>query len=340
MNRISIIGAGTWGTALACLICDNGHQTTLCTIFDKEAQELKANKIHKKLPEQKLSEDIYICASIEEAVKDAEVIVLAVPSVYTRGVARQAAPYYKEGQIIVNVSKGIEEKSLKCLAEQIEEEINEAQVAVLSGPSHAEEVSRRLPTTCVVGARTLEIAKFIQNIFMSPVFRVYTSPDILGIEIGGALKNVIALAAGISDGLGYGDNAKAALITRGIKEIARLGIEMGGYKQTFYGLSGIGDLIVTCASIHSRNRKAGMLIGQGYSLEEACKEVDMVVEGVYSAKAAKSLADKYGVDMPIVTEVNDVLFNYKSAKEAVDNLMLRERISENDDLSWDLCAKK
>ena len=240
-----------------------------------------------------------------------------------------------EGQIIVNVAKGIEETTLMTLSDIIEQEIPQANVAVLSGPSHAEEVGRGIPTTCVVSARTKETAEYLQGIFMSPVFRVYTSPDILGVELGGSLKNVIALAAGTADGLGYGDNTKAALITRGIAEIARLGIEMGAKSETLYGLSGMGDLIVTCASVHSRNRKAGYLMGKGYTMDEAMGEVKMVVEGVYSAKAAKQLAEKYQVDMPIVEEVNKVLFEGKSAETAVRDLMLRDKKTEAPLISWE-----
>ena len=221
------------------------------------------------------------------------------------------------------------------LSRQIEQEIPQADVAVLSGPSHAEEVGRRLPTTCVIGAKTRKTAEYLQSMFISNVFRVYTSPDILGIELGGSLKNVIALAAGIADGLGYGDNTKAALITRGIAEIARLGVKMGGKIETFTGLTGIGDLIVTCASVHSRNRKAGYLIGQGMSMQEAMDEVKMVVEGVYSAKAAAKLAQKYEVSTVERCVVNAVLFDGKSPAEAVNDLMMRESRSENHSLTWE-----
>lgn len=238
-----------------------------------------------------------------------------------------------EGQMIVNVAKGIEEKTLMTLSEIIEEEVPQAKVAVMSGPSHAEEVGRGIPTTIVVGAKSKKTAEYIQNIFMSEVFRVYISPDVLGIELGGSLKNVVALAAGIADGLGYGDNTKAALITRGITEIARLGTAMGGKFETFCGLTGIGDLIVTCASMHSRNRRAGILIGQGYTMEEAMKEVNMVVEGVYSAKAAMALAEKYQVQLPIIEQVNEVLFANKPADQAVKELMLRDKKMEI--TSWD-----
>ncbi|KIR03932.1 Glycerol-3-phosphate dehydrogenase [NAD(P)+] [Lachnospiraceae bacterium TWA4] len=259
---------------------------------------------------------------------------MAVASIYTRSTAKLVAPFIKEGQIIVNVAKGIEENTLLTLTEQISEEIPKANVCVLSGPSHAEEVSRGIPTTCVIGATTRETAEYLQTIFMSPVFRVYTSSDVLGIELGGALKNVIALAAGAADGLGYGDNTKAALITRGIAEISRLAVKMGAHSETLQGLSGIGDLIVTCASMHSRNRRAGILIGKGYTMDEAMAEVKMVVEGVYSTKAAKALADKYEISMPIVEEVNDVLFNNKPAKKAVEDLMLRDKTIESPIVSW------
>ena len=245
------------------------------------------------------------------------------------------ALYVKEGQVIVNVAKGIEEATLFTLSEIIEEEIPKAEVAVLSGPSHAEEVGRGIPTTIVVGARKKDTAEYLQNIFMNEAFRVYISPDVLGIELGAALKNVVALAAGIADGLGYGDNTKAALITRGIAEIARLGTAMGGKWETFCGLTGIGDLIVTCASMHSRNRRAGILIGQGHTMEEAMAEVKMVVEGVYSAKAAMGLAKKYHVQLPIIEQVNEVLFHGKSAAEAVGSLMLRDKKIENPIIPWE-----
>lgn len=275
-----------------------------------------------------------ITGDLEEAMREKELLVMAVPSVFVRRTAARMRPWCQKGQIVVNVAKGIEESTLKTLSQVIEDELPAADVAVLSGPSHAEEVSRGLPTTCVAGATTRKTAERIQDLFMNEVFRVYTSPDVLGIELGSALKNVIALAAGIADGLGYGDNAKAALITRGIAEIARLGTAMGGSIQTFSGLTGIGDLIVTCASMHSRNRRAGILIGQGKSMQEAMDEVHMVVEGVYSAKAAKALAEKYEQSMPIIQQVNAVLFDGKNAREAVNELMLRDKRREASDLVW------
>ena len=334
MANVSIIGAGSWGTALAFLLHENGHQVTEWSAFEKEAESLRTEHRLKTLPDLVLPDDMEFTSDLERAMKEKDLLVVAVPSIYVRETARKMKPFLKEGQLVVNVAKGIEEATLMTLTDILEEELPGADVAVLSGPSHAEEVSRGLPTTCVAGARTRKTAEKIQNLFMSPVFRVYISPDILGIEIGGALKNVIALAAGTADGLGYGDNTKAALITRGIAEIARLGIKMGGKPETFYGLTGIGDLIVTCASVHSRNRKAGYLMGQGYTMEEAMKEVQMVVEGVYSAKAALELSRKYQVEMPIVEQVNKVLFEHKNAEVAVKELMLRDKKIESDDTQW------
>ena len=287
-----------------------------------------------KLPGVEIPEGILFTTDMKETMSDKDVCVLAVPSPFIRSTCQKMKSYVRAGQIIVTVAQGIEESTLYTLTDIIEEEMPYADACVLSGPSHAEEVSRRLPTTCVVSARTRKTAEYLQSVFVSPVFRVYISPDMLGIELGGALKNVIALAAGTADGLGYGDNTKAALITRGIAEIARLGIKMGGRPETFYGLTGIGDLIVTCASVHSRNRKAGYLMGKGYTMQEAMDEVQMVVEGVYSAKAALTLAQKYQVEMPIVEQVNKVLFENKNAEEAVKELMIRDKKMESDSVQW------
>lgn len=336
MAKISVLGAGSWGTALSLLLYNNGHEVTLWSALEHEVEMLREKREHtSKLPGVILPAEMEITTDLEKSLKEPDVAVLAVPSPFTRSTAHQMAPFVRENQKIVNVAKGVEEKTLMTLSEIIEEEIPNADVCVLSGPSHAEEVGKGIPTTCVVSSRTRETAEYLQGIFMSPVFRVYTTPDILGVELGGALKNVIALAAGTADGLGYGDNTKAALITRGIAEIARLGVKMGAKAETFYGLSGIGDLIVTCASVHSRNRRAGFLMGQGRTMEEAMKEVEMVVEGVYSAKAAKGLAEKYEVEMPIITEVNKVLFEGKAASEAVMDLMLRDKKVETPMLPWE-----
>lgn len=335
MAKISVIGAGSWGIALASVLDKNGHEVTIWSVLEDEINMLKEKHEHvTKLPGVKLSEHMGLTTSLEEAVKGKDLLVLAVPSVFTRSTAKDMKEFVTPGQLIVNVGKGIEENSLKILSDVIEEEIPQANVAILSGPSHAEEVGRGLPTTCVVGAHDKKTAEYVQNIFMNEEFRIYTSPDMLGIEVGGALKNVIALAAGMADGLGYGDNTKAALITRGIAEISRLAIAMGAKYETLGGLTGIGDLIVTCASMHSRNRRAGILIGQGKTMQEAMDEVQMVVEGVYSAKAAIALAEKYHISMPIIEQVNQVLFEDKPAKEAVTELMLRDKKAEHEDL-WE-----
>lgn len=336
MANVGVMGAGSWGTALALLLYKNGHKVTVWSIDAKEVEMLTTEREHKsKLPGVKIPEDMEFTTDMEASVKGRDFIVLAVPSPFTRSTARNMKPYVAEGQIIVDVAKGIEESTLMTLSQQIEEEIPQADVAVLSGPSHAEEVGRGLPTTVVIGATSKKTATYLQEMFMNEVFRVYISPDRLGMELGGSLKNVIALAAGIADGMGYGDNTKAALITRGIAEIARLGVKMGGAIESFTGLTGIGDLIVTCASVHSRNRKAGYLMGQGKTMQEAMDEVQMVVEGVYSTKAAVKLGEKYEVPLPIINKVNEVLFEGKDPKEAVNELMLRDSKAEHTALPWE-----
>ena len=335
MSKIAILGAGSWGTALSCVLHNNGHEVTIWSIMESEIEMLKEKHEHvDKLPGVKLPEDMIFTSDVQEAVKDKDLLVMAVPSPFTRSTSHLIAPFVKDDQIIVNVAKGIEEATLMTLSQIIEEEIPNSKVAVLSGPSHAEEVGRCLPTTCVAGAKDKKTAEFIQNTFMCNTFRVYVSPDVLGIELGGALKNVVALAAGIADGLGFGDNTKAALITRGISEISRLGVAMGGNAETFGGLTGIGDLVVTCASMHSRNRRAGILIGQGRTMQEAMDEVHMVVEGVYSAKAAVLLAKKYNVEVPIIDYVNRVLFDNLPAKNAVIELMERDKKLEYANITW------
>ncbi|MDK2808716.1 MAG: glycerol-3-phosphate dehydrogenase [Clostridiales bacterium] len=335
MSKIGVLGAGSWGTALALVLAKNGHEVVLWSALSSEIELLKENREHKeRLPGVILPDSIQIEASLEIACKEKDLLVFSVASPYVRSTAKQVAPYLCDGQVLVNVAKGIEETTLMTLSEILEEELPKANVAVLSGPSHAEEVSRGIPTTVVVGAKTKQIASFVQEIFMNELFRVYISPDIIGIELGGSIKNVIALAAGVIDGLELGDNTKAALMTRGIAEMSRLGTAMGGRMETFSGLSGIGDLIVTCTSKHSRNRNAGYLMGKGYTAKEAMDEVKQVVEGVYSAKAALMLAKKYQVSMPIVEEVNQVLFEGKTAKEALEDLFAREKRKEYSDLSW------
>ncbi|WP_405350191.1 NAD(P)H-dependent glycerol-3-phosphate dehydrogenase [Fusobacterium animalis] len=328
MAKISVIGSGGWGIALTILLHKNGHDLTIWSFDKKEAEELKKTRQNKtKLPNILLPEDVKVTDDLKKAVDDKDILILAVPSKAIRSVSKSLKNIIKDNQIVVNVAKGLEEDTLETMTDIIEEELKDKnpKVAVLSGPSHAEEVGRGIPTTCVVSAHNKELTLYLQNIFMNPSFRVYTSPDMLGVEIGGALKNVIALAAGIADGLNYGDNTKAALITRGIKEISSLGVAMGGEQSTFYGLTGLGDLIVTCASMHSRNRRAGILLGQGKTLDEAIKEVNMVVEGVYSAKSALMAAKKYNVEIPIIEQVNAVLFENKNAAEAVNELMIRDK---------------
>ena len=335
MSDISIIGAGSWGTALSVVLHKNGHKITIWSALAPEIEMLKEkHEQAEKLPGVILPDDIMFTTDLKEAIGGKDMLVLAVPSPFTRSTAKAMSPFVAEGQLIVSVAKGIEENTLMTLSEIIMEEIPQCEVAVLCGPSHAEEVGKEIPTSLVAGAKKRATAELVQNTFMSEVLRVYTSPDVLGMEIGASLKNVIALAAGVADGLGCGDNTKAALITRGIAEMSRLGVAMGGHIETFNGLTGIGDLIVTCSSRHSRNRKAGYLIGQGRTMQEAMDEVQMVVEGVYSARAARILAEKYGIDMPIVNEVNKVLFENKTAREAMADLMLRDKKIEHPELPW------
>lgn len=336
MKQITFLGAGSWGTALAILLAKNGHKVTLWSKIKEEVQMLTEHREHlQRLPGVKLPSSIEITDNLEQAVEHGtDLIVFAVASPFVRSTAKEVSAMIPQGQRIVNVAKGVEEDTLMTLCAIIEEEIPQAEVAVLSGPSHAEEVSVGVPTTVVVGADRKEYAEDLQEMFMNDRFRVYTSPDVLGIELGGSIKNVIALAAGICDGLGCGDNTKAALITRGITEITRLGVAMGAKPETFAGLSGIGDLIVTCTSTHSRNHNAGYLIGQGYTMQAAMDEVKQVVEGVHSAKAARKLAEKYQVSMPIVEGINMVLFEGLSAQKAMGLLLTRDRCNEYPDQGW------
>lgn len=335
MKKVSFLGAGSWGTALAILCANNGHQVTIWSKLKAEIDMLRKNREHvDRLPGVKLPDSIVVEEDLEKACTGQDIIVFSVASPFVRSTAREAKPYIKEKQIIVNVGKGIEEDTLMTLCEILEDELPMADVTVLSGPSHAEEVSKGVPTTVVVGAKTKKTAMFVQDVFMSDNFRVYTSPDMIGIELGGALKNVIALAAGILDGMGMGDNTKAALMTRGIAEISRLGIELGGKMETFCGLSGIGDLIVTCTSSHSRNHNCGYLLGKGKTLMEAKEEIQQVVEGVNCAKAAMALANKNHVTMPIVEQINAVLFEDKSTAQAMQDLLERDKVSEYKSLTW------
>lgn len=336
MKKVTFLGAGSWGTALAIMLAQNGYEVILWSKIQAEVDMLCTHREHKdRLPGVKLPDTIEVTADLQEACKEPDLVVFSVASPYVRSTAKEVSSFLKEGQIIVNVGKGIEDETLKTLSEVIREEIPQADVAVLSGPSHAEEVSKGVPTTVVVGAVSKETALKVQEVFMNDTFRVYTSQDIIGIELGGSIKNVIALAAGVLDGLGMGDNTKAALMTRGIAEMSRLGVAMGGKIETFSGLSGLGDLIVTCTSNHSRNHNAGYLIGKGYTMKEAMDEVKQVVEGVFSAKATMALAKKYQVSMPIVTAINQVLYEGLSANDALSQLITRDPRDEYKSVGWE-----
>ncbi|MCR4998781.1 MAG: NAD(P)-dependent glycerol-3-phosphate dehydrogenase [Lachnospiraceae bacterium] len=334
MAEVSVIGAGSWGTALASVLCKNGHHTVLWSHKQSQVDQLYKTRENDKLPGITLPEELEYTASLEEAVRDKDLLVMAVPSTATRETSHKLQGLIPSGQRIITVAKGIEDGSLFTQCEIINDELPDAVVGVLSGPSHAEEVVAGLPTLIVAGAEDRMLALLTQELFMNEFFRVYISPDVKGIELGGSLKNVIALAAGMSDGLGFGDNAKAALITRGVKEITSLAVAMGGKFETVNGLTGIGDLIVTCSSRHSRNRKAGVYIGEGMSVQDAMDKVQMVVEGVYSAKSALALGQKYGVELPIIEQVNAVLFDGASARDAVETLMTRNKKAESELLSW------
>ncbi|MCM1500147.1 MAG: NAD(P)H-dependent glycerol-3-phosphate dehydrogenase [Clostridium sp.] len=335
MSKVCVLGAGSWGTALAILLCNNGHDVRVWSIDPEEVRMLKEDREQRdKLPGVMVPSTVEFTTDMETGLREAELVVCAVPSPFVRSTMKSASAYIQAGTIVVDVAKGIEEHTYKTMTEIIEEECPQAKTGILSGPSHAEEVGRKIPTTIVAGSRDKQVAEKIQDTFMNDVFRVYTSPDVIGIELGGSLKNVIALAAGMVDGLGFGDNTKAALMTRGITEIGRLVMAMGGHIETLAGLSGIGDLIVTCTSKHSRNRNAGYLMGQGKTYQQAMDEVKMVVEGVYSAKAALELARKHNVSMPIVEAVNQVLFDGADAREASVRLLLRDKTSESEHLEW------
>lgn len=328
MKNITVMGAGGWGLALGLLLNDEGHHVTFWCYDEKEKNDILQHRENKRcLPGVKIPVEVAFTTDMQQALLDADVAIIAVPSKAIRSTAKLMAPVIPEKTIVVNVSKGIEDESLKRLSEVIEEVLPN-DVVVLSGPSHAEEVARHVPTTVVVSSNNMKSAAKIQDLFMNKYFRVYTNEDLIGIELGGALKNVIALAAGIVEGIGYGDNTMAALITRGIAEISRLGIAMGGKPSTFAGLTGIGDLIVTCTSGHSRNRRAGELLGQGYTIEEAMEKVNMVVEGVPTTKAGYALMKKYEVEMPILSAIYAALFEKVPVAETIEALMMRDKKDE------------
>lgn len=330
MLNVCILGSGGWGTAIALLLAGNNHNVTLWSFTEAECDEISSCRENKRcLPGVKIPESITLTADIN-CCKDKDIIVIATPSHGVRNVAKMISGIVPKGQIILNISKGIEDITYLTLSQVLAEELPLCRIGVMSGPSHAEEVSRGIPTTNVVASLHPEVTQIVQDNFMTPSFRIYTNDDIIGVELGGSIKNVIALCCGVLDGLGCGDNTKAALMTRGLVEMKRLGVAMGAKAETFAGLSGVGDLIVTCTSMHSRNRRAGILIGQGKSVAEAQETVNMVVEGVQSCKAAKGLADKLNVDMPIVFEAYDVLFGGKSPQDAIANLMGRTKKHETE----------
>ena len=325
--KITVLGAGGWGTALAMKLFKKGYETCLWSAFDSEVEELRTTHINKLLPGVTIPKEITITSDLFEAMERSELIIIAVPSNVVKTVCNKLTAY-NPLPIVVCVSKGFDEDTGELMSEVIEKSLSTDKVVILSGPTHAEEVSRDIPTAIVASSKVEAYAQYVQNVFMSETFRVYTNTDVVGVEVSGALKNVIALCAGISDGCGYGDNTKAALMTRGLAEIARLGVAMGGKFETFMGLTGVGDLIVTCTSMHSRNRRAGILIGQGRSVNEALDEVKMVVEGIKSCKSAYKLAKKYNIDTPIINTAYDVLFNNVNPTAAVTELMQRDKKSE------------
>lgn len=333
MEKVCVLGTGSWGSALGLTLAKKGYEVVMWTLSEEQANKINSTKENiDYLPGVLFPNNITITTYLEEAVLNSIVVVLAVPSQAIRSVCNQIKPFIKDEQIIVDVAKGLEKGTGLRLSEVVEEELPNNPYVTLSGPSHAEEVARDIPTTVVVASSDLEVAQRVQDIFMSPKFRVYTNPDIVGVELGGALKNIIAFGAGICDGLGLGDNSKAALMTRGIREISRLGVAMGADVSTFSGLSGIGDLIVTCTSMHSRNRRAGILIGQGKSLEETLAEVKMVVEGITATEVAYDVSKKLNVDMPITNAIYSILHSNLNPNEVVIDLMMRNKTHEMEEI--------
>lgn len=332
MSRIGVLGAGTWGMALACMLSRTGHQVTVWSAIEKEVDEFSGKRVHSNLPGMTIPSEVGFTKDVQRVCSDKEILLFAVPSVFVRSTTRAAAPFIAEGQIIVDVAKGIEADTLYTMTDIIRDELTKAgkaaRLVALSGPTHAEEVALNMPTTIVSACDDLDTAEVVQDIFTNTCMRVYTNPDMRGVELCGAMKNIIALAAGISAGLGYGDNAKAALITRGMSEITRLGMTMGCMEQTFAGLAGMGDLIVTATSVHSRNNRCGYLIGKGVAPEEAIKQVGMVVEGINAIPAAIKMANKYKVELPIVSAVDAVVNHGVNPGETVRALMSRDKKTE------------
>lgn len=333
-KKIAIMGAGSWGTALAVSLSHAGHQVNMWDINAEHIAEMRANRENKRyLPGVMFEDALHVVDTAEEAIGDADIVLFSAPAQHFRSALQSAMPYLTLDMVLVNVAKGIEQKTLLRLSQVAKEYVPEAKYVVLSGPSHAEEVGRLMPTTVVCASEDLALAEYVQDVFMTENLRIYTNNDVAGVEFGGALKNIIALGAGISDGMGYGDNAKAALMTRGMTEMSRLGVALGAKEETFAGLTGMGDLIVTCTSMHSRNRRCGIMIGEGVDPAEATKRVGMVVEGMYTAEAAYQLAQQVGVEMPITEAIYGVINGKVDARAAVKALMTRQRKHEKEDIS-------
>lgn len=331
MKKIGLIGAGSWGTALAITLAGKGHEVRIWDLDETHLKELAENRENVRyLPGIKFPDTLNVKDSVKETLEGRDIVLFSAPAQHFRSALTGAKEYLTKEMVVVNVAKGIEQGSLMRMSEIALEIAPDMKYVALSGPSHAEEVGKAMPTTVAIASTNPEYAKYIQEEFSTERFRVYTSDDVVGLELGGALKNIIALGAGISDGMGFGDNAKAALMTRGLAEMKRLGLKLGADPQTFLGLAGVGDLIVTCTSMHSRNRRCGIMIGEGMNPKEATEKVGMVVEGMFTAIAAKELAMKVDVDMPITESINDVIDGKISAKEAVEYLMGREKRHELD----------
>ena len=327
-----VVGSGAWGTALAIRLCKNGHDVTLWTFERDLIPQMESQRMNPRLPGAKLPEELKISADYA-CIRDCALVVVACPSFPIRSVCKGMAPYLHPEAVVVSVTKGLEFGTTLRMSQVVQQETGHTVVA-LTGPSHAEEVALDIPTGCLAACEDQRCAEFVQDAFMAQNFRIYTSPDIVGAELGGALKNVIALCAGVTDGMGFGDNTKAMLMTRGLTEMARLGVSMGAKKDTFAGLTGVGDLIVTCTSMHSRNRRAGILIGQGVGVQEAMDQVGAVVEGYYAARSAWELCQKQGVNMPIFKAAYEVLYEGASPQIAIKELLLRDRRPESEDAGW------
>ena len=331
--KTAVVGAGAWGTALAILLCKNGHDTTLWCRSEARAAEIRDTRVNPRLPKVELPRQLHICAD-PSCVADCQMVVIASPSFPIRQVLAAIAPYLRPDTLLVSVTKGIEDGTLLRMSQVVSQETGHENVVALTGPCHAEEVAVGIPSGCLAACGDKGCAELVQDAFMSDTFRVYTSPDVVGAELGGALKNVIALCAGVVAGLGFGDNTKAMLMTRGLTEMARLGVSLGAQKSTLAGLSGIDDLIVTCTSQHSRNNRAGMLIGQGSTPKQAMEQVGAVVEGYYASKSAWELCQKQNVEKPIIHAAYQVLYEGADPRQAVSSLLLRQRRAESEDAGW------